>query len=281
MNEEQWSGWPEFLEAYRNALDRLREWDIRVPPGCRLLEYERRIGKLTDAPLPQATLAEADQAMFDFREADELIEIVDSFPRGPGSTARERLQDLIGGTSHPDDEGHSPARDTQYEMYLRAMLWKGGITAAFGNPDLLPRVEGRRVPIEAKRPKKLENIDGCLRKGVRQVEGTGASGLISLSLDLAVRPEHEYMIAGSREAVEQGADLVLRRAVLSQIDSIADRVRERDVIAVLFTMRLPARVRGTHHSWLVSRYHFEALPASLEDQAIARAIYEAIERGGS
>lgn len=244
MTQLQYRDWQHLLDEYRAALDRLREWGIRIPGGCRLDEYEKELELLAERPSfsDDAWSTAAHFSMVRFREADEVVEIVDSFPHGPGKAAKQRLQRLIKGRGHPDKEDESSkGRDTQFELYLRAVLAKGGLPAGLGSPDLQPRIDGRRLPIEAKRPKTAKRLDEHIHKAAKQVDKAGHSGVIAVSLDLILRPDFSHMRGYSHEQ----AQTRLRQRVVNLIDAESDRIRrrvqERDVVALLFVTRMPAR----------------------------------------
>lgn len=108
MNELSYESWEHLLREYRTALDQLREWGIRVPDGCRLREYEEALDGFAQRPpvSPEDWASAGYVSMIIFREADEIIEIVDRFPNEPGESAELRLNKplFFPGISSPRNE---------------------------------------------------------------------------------------------------------------------------------------------------------------------------------
>lgn len=276
MSPYQFSSHEEILRRYRRALSALREWGILVPPGCRLTAYEERLAGRATRLVPYVPEHEIIEAMFDFREVDEIIDIVESFPKGPGATARERLSKIPAGSEHPDDEIESQARDAQFELYLRAVLRKGGLRVALGQPDLQVRLGGEWVPVEAKRPKSEARVDDRLRKGISQLETQVHGGFVAMSLDLVLRPSNQHMVGVSRQALEIGLQQIMFDFIGANLAKIARRVAGRPVHGLCFAARIPGCLHDLSEMWLISHYHTEVLSGTEKAAKALEHIHHAL-----
>lgn len=154
---------------------------------------------------------------------------------------------------------------------------QGGIRSAFSSPDLLARVEGGRVPIEAKRPRKVTSVDGAIRKGVSQVEGGETRGVIALSLDLIVRPEHTFLHGSSGNFLEREVASRLQGFVSEHTERISHRVSDRDVMGLFLMVRYPAWGQAPSHRWIISCTEVQVLHHSKQEFDLMRALFEALE----
>ena len=249
----------DILRDLKRCLENLRGWGIPIVPTSRFVRYAERMEQLMARPLGIASPAEIQQLQFDIREIDELIAIVDSFPKGPGEVARERLELVVTGSEDPDSETTSVGRDAQWELYLRALLRRADIPAALGNPDVLARVLKTEVPIEAKRPKTEKRLDDRLRKGVSQLEANGVPGVVALSLDRAIREGRGVLHGPTVPAVEEGVASLLHELVIRQLRNIVARVQGRPILGLIFHARLPTWIDGAEQMRLVTVTHIEVV----------------------
>lgn len=262
------------LAALKSAIARLEASGIPIKPGSRFRRYEQRLEELMSAPLGIAPLEEIHAWQFDFREVDELIAIVDSFPKRFGATAQRLLAQMTKGSADPDEETSSQGRDAQWELYLRALLRRAGISASLSEPDVLATIGGRQVPIEAKRPKREDRFDDLLRKGVSQIEATGASGVIAFSLDHAIREGRGLFHGPSVPGLEAEVMRLVRTFVFRQLDRIISRVAERPIMGLAFMARIPCVV-GDSEFRLITNGHVE----TVSNRPTEREILESIRLG--
>jgi hypothetical protein len=76
-------------------------------------------------------------------------------------------------------------RDTQFELFLAAMLRLGGLSVARGGPDLLMRYGTTDVGVAAKRIRSLnvDQVQKNARDAAKQIKRAGLRGWIALNLD--------------------------------------------------------------------------------------------------
>jgi len=258
MRYDEAGSFDETLTKYKHALEKLASFGTRISDSSRLRAYQRRIETVLKQPgdLLLVSVANRDKIIFDFREMDELILIIESFTDEPTSTELERLRLLPGGTENPDDESSAKARNAQFELFLRAMFVQAKIGIEMGSPDLLVSDGQVTFPIEAKRPGSSRRFDDRLREAINQLQRQESCGVVAISLDHVIRPRRGYLSVRDHtyiaSAVSGLTDVYLR----ANLRRIIARLRGKSkVSALLFILRIPARVFDTNLTLLGSNIH--------------------------
>ena len=213
---------------------------------------------------------------FDLREIDEIVEIVEAFEGIPDSESMRRLQLLPKGQEGPDDEDNATARDTQYELLLWSALGSAGIDATLSEPDVAITHDGEVYYLEAKRPKTKPRLDDRLRKAASQLEGRGPS-IVAISLDLLVRPSGQLLHV---QRAEEFSPVVAQHALeilASELHHIVNRVKGTNIVALVFTTRVPGFVLDKRLATLGTHVHTERLVAAgAPGYAMASAVHDAL-----
>jgi hypothetical protein len=262
------------LAGLSAGLDRLESWGIQVSPTSRFVAYQEEFRRLIARQI--VSVGEVHRIQFDLREVDELRAIVESFPSGPGPAAQQRLLKVVTGSRHPDEEQQSAGRDAQWELYLRALLRRRGIRVGLGNPDLITTVNDRRIPVEAKRPKRARRFDDRLRKGVSQLESDGTPGVIAFSLDQAIRDGRGVLFGPSLPDLETEALRLVQQFEVDHLDSILRRVRDRPILGIVFHARIPVWDGSTDQPHLISVAHLEVVSANSEEELALDVLLEGL-----
>ena len=249
MRYDEAGSFDETLAKYSNALEKLVSFGIRISDSSRLRGYQRRLETVLKQPgdLLKMSVASMYKILFDFREMDELIFIIDSFTNEPASTELERLRLLPRGTENPDAESSAKARDAQFELFLRAMFVQANIGIEMGSPDL--RVSEGQVtfPIEAKRPGSSRRFDDLLRKAINQLQRQGSYGIVAISLDHVIRPSGGYLVVRDHNYLALAAEELVSNYIGANLRRIARRIRGKSkVSALLFIFRTPGCVSDTN-----------------------------------
>lgn len=270
--------WGDVLETYQEDLSRLEEWGIRIKPGSRLERYEQIFADQADRGTSCQPLDQVRDLLFALREIDEISRIARSYPDGPkGKEDVRRLEKLVGGTDHPDDEStHSPARDAQFELFLRSEFHQVGVQAKLGNPDLLVEIGDSNIPVEAKRPKSEKRVDEHLRKGVNQVSGGGIRGIVAISLDLIIRMKPWHLLGPDVSAIQKEVRRRIRQFVAGNMEDIVRRIDGREVMGLLLTARVPAWGTDPPNPWIITDYVLEDLHYTDEEHELLRKLYETL-----
>lgn len=262
MRHDEEGSFDETLTKYKHALEKFASFGIRISGASRLCGYQRRIEAFLKQPgdLLKVSVADRDKILFDFREMDELILIMESFTDNPTSTELERLRLLPGGTENPDDESSAKAREAQFELFLRAMFAQAKIGIEMGSPDLLLSDGQITFPIEAKRPSSSRRFDDRLREAIKQLQHQERCGVIAISLDRIIRPRGGYLVVRDHTYLAPAAAQLVSNYIKVNLRRMAKRVRKKSKVSVLlFTFRTPARVSDTNLTLLGSSIHTEPL----------------------
>lgn len=269
----------EIVARLESAIERVEAWGVPVPENSRFRAYLTRLRPLASDSEVQITQSHLHQLQFDLREIDEFAVIVESFPRGIGEEAENRLRVMLTGAEHPDEESQSAARDTQWELYLRALFRRAQIPAALGNPDVITKVRKREVPVEAKRPKSEARLDDRLRKGVSQLEASGSPGVVALSLDHAIRDGRGVLVGTSLADVESEVQRLVADMISRNLRQIVNRVRDRPVLGLIFHARVPTWVKAMQRPQLVTVNHIEPISGDAEVNAVIDRLLEGLATG--
>jgi hypothetical protein len=124
-----------------------------------------------------------------------------------------KLKESLTGVEVADEEVNSPGRDTQFELFVRAMLVMGDVPVRIAEPDLRFPYDGREVGIAAKRVKRPAKLRRRFKDAVDQIERTGHSGFVAVNADLLVRD-----LGPGENATEVGAHFQERLDTLKRID---------------------------------------------------------------
>ena len=282
MRHDEEGSFDETLTKYKHALEKLASFGIRISGASRLCGYQRRIEAFLKQPgdLLKVSEADRDKILFDFREMDELILIMESFTDNPTSTELERLRLLPGGTENPDDESSAKARDAQFELFLRAMFVQADIGIEMGSPDLFVSDGQVTFPLEAKRPGSSRRVDDRLRSGINQLQRQESYGVIAISLDHVIRPRGGYLVVGDHTYLASAVSELFADYFMANLRRIAERLRGKSkVSALLFILRIPARVSDTNLALLGSNIHIEPLSEpGLPDYEVVQALLKILGR---
>lgn len=280
MRHDEAGSFDETLTKYKHALEKLASFGIRISGASRLRGYQRRIEAFLKQPgdLLLVSAGNRDKILFDFREMDELILIIESFTDNLTSTELERLRLLPGGTENPDDESSAKARDAQFELFLRAMFVQANIGIEMGSPDLLVSDAQVTFPIEAKRPGSSRRFDDLLRKAINQLQRQESYGVIAISLDHVIRPRGGYLVVRDHTYLAPAVAELVADYIRANLRRIGKRLRGKSkVSALLFILRIPARISGTNLTLLGSNIHTEPLSEpGLPDYEVVQALLKII-----
>lgn len=247
MQRDETGSFDDVLAKYRCTLDRMRAFGVRIPESSRLRSYEKRTALLLlqRGDLLTVPAEVADQLLFDYREMDELNAIIESFPKGPSTPELARLQLLAGGLDTPDSAESTKARDTQFELFLRAVFRGAGATVVMGSPDLEVSLGDVRFPVEAKRPASFRRFDDRLRSAMSQLEQLGRPGVAALSLDQVIRPRDTFLSVKDHASLAEAVKGLVDQFVEQNLGGILRRIQGKRVAALLFVLRMPARARDS------------------------------------
>lgn len=250
------------------AIDRYRKLGVSQPPGNRLEESRRFLAQFAGRKAPFDStddeflrrIEECTQTCF------EHYLIARSTGPSSGNLPPEivrKLEESLTGAEVADEEVNSPGRDTQFELFMRALLVMGDVRVWIAEPDLKFLYNGQEVGLAAKRVKRPRKLRQRFNEAVRQIERSGVRGFVGVNADLLVRH-----LGSEGHAAELGARFEERLKALKRIDE--DFVSHPLVIGRL--------VLGTDTIWDLgkdrptlegSRFHDYRVYAKSEEEARA------------
>lgn len=172
------------------AIERLEEWGVKVPSGCRARNALHLLRQLHEANLRgEPASLRTDQATFaaQHHTAMELFLVVYAatlcdYPNHPFT--RERFETVVCGSDGIEGR-HTDPRNKEFELTVAARLCLGGIRVFDGDPDLQFDKGTERWGVAVKRitSKKGKQMKERLQYAVEQIERTPLPGIIAVKLE--------------------------------------------------------------------------------------------------
>ena len=111
---------------------------------------------------------------------------------------RTMLRFIQKGTPGPAGEKNTRPRDTQFELFVAAMLALGGAKVRLDEPDLRLIHGSDSVGIAAKRVTGRRNLLHRVRHACAQIKRTGAPGFVAVNVDQLVLPSEDVYLLDTR-----------------------------------------------------------------------------------
>jgi hypothetical protein len=133
--------------------------------------------------------------------------------RTPNRELIEKLSLSLTGAQTSDADANSVGRDTQFELFVRAMLTMGGVTVSIAEPDLRFPFGSEEFAIAVKRVKKISRLNQRFRDGAKQIEKSGIRGFVAVNTDLLIRD-----VGLDGQPAERGQNFDRRLELLHRLD---------------------------------------------------------------
>lgn len=170
------------------TLRRLEELGVRIPPGNRLVQARRLLAEVNSGKPP---LTPSDERVLKrVAEAQRTVTeqyIIARAVRQAGSPTSQKLEEMLGGPEVEEHEKNPIARNTQFELYVTAMLAMGGATVTLAEPDALMLFDSEEVGVAAKRLSSPKQLRRRLEEGVKQIERSHRRGFVAMNVDIFVK----------------------------------------------------------------------------------------------
>jgi hypothetical protein len=209
------------IAAYKSAFDQYEAAAL----------HPRAVGNIQDLTRIMQSAVEFDQLSIIVRAARASVHV---------AVWRQRLQELFSGAAFPLEHGShdSPARDSQFECLLAAVMELGGYGVSFEEPDVQVTSAEAAFGLAAKRPRRLASVRKNSRKAARQIRDSGRAGLVVLELSAALYPD-----GCINTNDELGAVALLREATnrffMTNAVQLFQFCAERAVFGVVVVLHLP------------------------------------------
>lgn len=174
------------------TIDRYKKITVSLPLGNRLEESRRFLAQFAGRKVP---FDSADKELLHRFEACtqtcfEHYLIARSTGTGSGNIPSEMVRKIgesLTGAEVADEEIDSPGRDTQFELFMHALLVMGDVRVWVAEPDLRFLYNGQEVGLAAKRVKRPRRLRRRFNEAVEQIERSGLRGFVAVNADLIVR----------------------------------------------------------------------------------------------
>lgn len=196
------------------ALRRLAELGVSIPASNRLelagkLVRQVLEGEVSISSEDRAEVGRLTEAHWTVLERYTIARVLN--PVGDlADLGRKKLRTMLGGPDIAGDEKNSIARDTQFELYVGAMLALGGVSLDLEEPDLTFQYLGTTTGIAAKRVRSPAQLNKRVKGALKQIHTTGKPGFVAVNVDTLI-------MTGTTSAA--GTPLDVRLPTLNRLDS--------------------------------------------------------------
>ncbi len=180
---------PSAVRAVKYALKRYIELGIPLPAGNRLQLAGKLLGQYIG---PETRLDRTDKTTHilishAIQTAVEHLLIAKATRAASGRLEPTHIdkirESLSGDLLATKTEKNSLGRDTQFELYVRALFAMADIPIQIAEPDLVFRYENQIVGLAAKRVKKIKQLRTRFKDAADQIKRSGLKGFVALGAD--------------------------------------------------------------------------------------------------
>lgn len=232
---------------------------------------DRRIQLLPD---DDVTLKRVNDALWTISEQYTITRALGRPDRPLRPLLLQKLGIMLSGAEIEDEDRNPLARNTQFELYVRAVMVMGDVPVRLEEPDLRIWYVDLEAGIAVKRVRSMSQLMGRVDEAVDQIETSGVPGIVAVNVDLILK-------AFGTGTVET-AQLDERLAVLQEVDA---RLAARDsVLGSLIVCRdAEWRFGGERPAFNCSTWHRFAPYPRNEEQLVRgntfwRRTHELIEK---
>ncbi len=211
---------PDYVTTYEQVVDKanrvktlLESRQIRLNPASVLGQLMKKAAALSS----EWTVGEQNPGwqdrLFSALHANRICSAVLGLSEDDG--AQEALKRVASNDMNLPLHNQSQGKDAFFEIELADYLLRHGMKAVMSEPDILLKLDTGEYPVACKKINSIANLEGQLRKGVRQLRPFSGAGLIALNVDVLV-PENHILVKNT--AAEAYAELTF----------LIDRFREEN-----------------------------------------------------
>jgi hypothetical protein len=184
---------PARCERLEQILATLEKDGLRVPTGCRLLQYTETMRAFMAANRGPRDY-DGEELLKITTAVGETAELLDTLERLLEPPAVEgwlpKMQKVVFGPFLPSKD-HDPARNEQFELVVAASCRAAGGEPIFAEPDVRVRVRSRTLAIAAKRLSSLASFEKRVREARDQIRreaqaNPSQQGIIAIDLTPAL-----------------------------------------------------------------------------------------------
>jgi len=250
-------------DAARNVSEIFKSFEVR-------LHSQSRIGRMVNALINGDVIRPDDnqfpialEGLRDIRVLDfALSQLFTTIDR---TALQKKLHRVVKDSVNArEDLTKSPGRDIQAELYVAAVISKGGMCPKFGEPDILCNLAGQTFGVEVKRVKNETRFEEHFRKAVAQIEKARVRGVVAMDLSLAFNRTNMPVVTAANVVQIQLAHREARKCFVNeQYDQMRNWINGREVrgmIIIDHILRLHPQ-----QGWCLDTFHYD-VPFGLHNQ---------------
>lgn len=228
LSEAAFGGIEKVFNELHAVEDCLRTLGCRILPGSRLDTFRRAIIKFQNRTTPPSQIFWRVLA-FGARDLFEISFICNKLGKDHRRRLVKEIPRLLKERDLPGQNTlHEDARNIQSELFRAAELVHSGFEVLLDEPDIRFVLDNIPVGIAVKRPTQ-RNLQECVHKGVKQIEQSGLSGFLALSLD---RFQAGYIHADSSESFDAAAKAIFRNEMMKCAKKIHWEIAKPHIIGI-------------------------------------------------
>lgn len=215
---------PDYVTTYEQVVDKanrvkalLESRQIRLNPASVLGQLMKKAAALSSEWTAREQNPGWQDRLFSALQINRICSAVLGLSEDAG--AQEALKRVASNDMNLPLHNQSQGKDAFFEIELADYLLRHGMKAVMSEPDILLKLDTGEYPVACKKINSITNLEGQLRKGVRQLRPFGGAGLIALNVDVLV-PENNILVKNT--AAEANAEL----------NVLVDRFREKNRLAL-------------------------------------------------
>lgn len=172
---------------------------------------------------------------------------------------------MLSGSDVEGEDRNPLARNTQFELYVRAMMVMGDVPVRLAEPDLQIRYVDLEVGVAAKRVRSMSQLMKRIDEAVGQIETSAMSGIVAVNVDLILKA----FGSGSVDT----AQLDERLAILQEVD-VHLAAKDSVVGSLIFCRDAVWRFEGPRPVFDSSTWHrFAPYPRDAEQRTRGEAFW--------
>lgn len=265
MNHEVDLGYTDALRNrgdLRSLIDRvaanLSLLRLNAPPSSRIMRHIKRAEEAGKMPHPTVATPRQfrpiNQAFSDLSVLDLALRTLGRNPKW-----RPHFERVLSGAPLPWEDANDLARNTEFELYLGAILAAAGYSVWPGEPDVVASLQGWELSFAAKRLRSERALQRRAEEGLDQVVRSKRPGFVVMEVSATLLDRVSFLQTNSLEHAMTWTG----EAVTERLTTLAARLRPRIIgdlhLGLLFIALVPTLVQtdgtGYFAPLMVRKWH--------------------------
>jgi hypothetical protein len=230
------------LGRLRAALD---EYGIKVQGGSRLAQYAVLADRFARGELTaQAELSDLKRLITAYRDFGELALAVNSLLPSDDPMVAVKFRQALSGAATAEADTKPLARNTQFELFVAALLKHYGYAALFREPDIVCPIGPHEMGIAAKRITSEAQFARRVREAGKQMKRASLSGIVAVSIEELLPEEQQFQVADRMDDLLASTPQLAVNPMDARKDQTLKAVSGLPVLALLAVVVVPCVIRS-------------------------------------